>query len=64
MLQKQIFFLSLMLIVIFISCSKDEATQTNSTGTTNTTAVPEVFKNIYGATSITSDGTYHLLLHR
>jgi len=56
--QKNIFFYSLLVIVILISCSKDDATESSSSGTTNSTAVPEVFKKIYGATSISSDGTY------
>jgi len=44
------------LSLIFLSaCSKNSSTNT----TTNTsTTVPDVYKKIYGATSITSDGTY------
>ena len=49
---------ALVVIVIafgsIISCSNDDSTDT----TTSTTEVPAVYKKIYGATSITSDGTY------
>ena len=37
-----------------ISCSNNDSTDT----TTTTNEVPAVYKKIYGATSITSDGTY------
>lgn len=44
------------------SCSKDAATTTTTTGGSNntvaSTTVPDVYKKIYGASSITSDGTY------
>lgn len=39
-----------------ISCKK--SSDSSSSGTTGTATVPEVYKKIYGATSITSDGTY------
>ena len=53
----------LMLSFLVTSCSKNSTTST-TTPTTNTTTpivsatVPDVYKKIYGATSITSDGTY------
>jgi len=40
--------------ILLFSCTKEETTVTPS----NNTTVPEVYKKIYGATSITSDGTY------
>ncbi|GEM56301.1 hypothetical protein B0A58_15250 [Flavobacterium branchiophilum NBRC 15030 = ATCC 35035] len=39
-----------------ISCSKDDATTTDTSGGSAT--VPAIYQKIYGATSITSDGTY------
>jgi hypothetical protein len=43
------------------SCTKDAATTTTTTdgsnNTTTSTTVPDVYKKIYGASSITSDGT-------
>src|SRR3954462_13060687 len=42
------------LIIIVFSCKKSS---TNDPGTNNNT-VPAVYLKIYGATSITSDGTY------
>lgn len=46
-------------IALFGSCSKDAATSTtSSTNTSTNTVVPDVYKKIYGASSITSDGTY------
>jgi len=52
-------FIALFLIT---SCSKDAATSSSSSSSTNnnttTTVVPDVYKKIYGATSITTDGTY------
>jgi len=41
--------------ILFSSCSKN--TDTTSSGSNNTT-VPDVYKKVYGASSITSDGTY------
>lgn len=41
--------------ILFSSCSKN--TDTPSSGSNNTT-VPDVYKKVYGASSITSDGTY------
>jgi len=49
---------SVFLSLIFLSaCSKDSSTNTTTTPLTNAT-VPDIYKKIYGATSITSDGTY------
>jgi hypothetical protein len=54
--------LKIIALVIFgiglsiISCSSNDST--NTTSTTTIVEVPAVYKNIYGATSITSDGTY------
>ncbi len=49
-------------LVLLQACSKDAATTPSSTNnTTNpvvSETVPEIYKNIYGASSITSDGTY------
>jgi len=39
----------LVLIIVFVRCTKDDLT---------TMEVPDVYKKIYGATSITSDGTW------
>lgn len=41
-------------IIVLVSCNKDET----STTTPVSTEVPAVYKKVYGATSITSDGTY------
>ena len=50
--------LPLLSLIILGACSKDSGTNT-STNTNGTNAtVPDVYKNIYGASSITSDGTY------
>jgi len=48
----------LLIIMIFsgASCSKSSDSGSGTGGGTAT--VPEVYKKIYGATSITSDGTY------
>jgi hypothetical protein len=49
-------------LVLLQACSKDAATTPSSTNnTTNpvvSETVPEIYKKIYGASSITSDGTY------
>ncbi|MBU0696886.1 MAG: YHYH protein [Bacteroidetes bacterium] len=42
--------------IIISSCKKSSTTIT--TGTSGTSTVPDIYKKIYGATSITSDGTY------
>lgn len=43
--------------IFFVSCSKSTPSNSTTTPTVNAT-VPEVYKKIYGASSITSDGTY------
>jgi hypothetical protein len=45
---------SFMIALLLISCSKEESSVTPTTNTT----VPDVYKKIYGAVSMTSDGTY------
>lgn len=45
------------LIAITVSCSKSSSTTTTTT-TNSSVAVPAVYLKIYGATSITNDGTY------
>lgn len=52
--------LTLTAIVVSLSCKKS-STSTSDIGTSNNTTVPEVYKKIYGATSITSDGTYIII---
>ncbi len=49
--------LVMMVVVIFIAACKKSSTDTTGTGS-GTTTVPDVYKKIYGAISITSDGTY------
>lgn len=44
----------LALLCIILACKKTETSPTNTTSA----VVPDVYKKIYGATSITSDGTY------
>lgn len=46
---------AIILVIIGVACKKSFADNTSGTATTS---VPEVYKKIYGATSITSDGTY------
>ncbi|MFN3381436.1 MAG: YHYH protein [Runella zeae] len=41
-------------IIVLVSCNKEDT----STTTPVSTEVPAVYKKVYGATSITSDGTY------
>ena len=48
-------FSLLSLIFLFTSCSKNDAANTT---TNSSTIVPAVYNKIYGATSITNDGTY------
>ena len=43
------------LVIFLASCSKSSTT---STTTTSSVAVPAVYAKIYGATSITNDGTF------
>jgi hypothetical protein len=47
----------LCLIGLAIGCKTEDASVTPTTTTTSTT-VPDVYKKLYGATSITSDGTF------
>lgn len=47
-------FGTFILLPVFFACSKND----NVTPTVNSSTVPEVYKKIYGASSITSDGTY------
>ena len=47
---------SVLSLAVFSNCSKDE--EDSITSTTTDAEVPAVYKKIYGATSITSDGTY------
>lgn len=56
---KNSFFTFLALIILFSACKK-AATSTPSIPSTPSTpsSVPDVYKKIYGATSITSDGTF------
>ncbi|WPR72841.1 YHYH protein [Flavobacterium sp. NG2] len=44
-------------ILLFLACSNSDDNSTAAT-TTPTSTVPDVYKKIYGATSITTDGTY------
>jgi hypothetical protein len=46
----------LMILMLSVSCGKN--TDSTPTDTGGNTTVPDVYKKIYGATSITSDGTY------
>ena len=58
MINKITFFL--MFSFVAAACSKSSTTTTTTTPPTTTVGntVPDVYKKIYGATSITSDGTY------
>ncbi len=47
-----------MLVFAALSFSCKKTTDDTGTGTGGTTTVPAVYQKIYGATSITSDGTY------
>ena len=49
------------LLILTTSCSKNDTTTTTTSSTTTVTTnnkVPAVYNKIYGATSITNDGTY------
>jgi len=48
-----IILLTAIIIYSFSSCSKSNSSSSGSTDT-----VPTIYKKIYGATSITNDGTY------
>jgi hypothetical protein len=56
-------YFTLSAILFLQACSKDVTTTTPTSSTTNTTnpvvseTVPDIYKKIYGASSITSDGT-------
>ncbi len=41
-----------------LACSKDSDTSSNNSGDGTTYTVPDVYKKIYGASTITNDGTY------
>lgn len=46
-------------ILLFLACSNSDSTSSTTTPpNNNTNTVPAVYSKIYGATSITSDGTY------
>jgi hypothetical protein len=47
----------IILFGIILSCKKDKTT-TTETPSTGTNTVPAIYSKMYGATSITSDGTY------
>ena len=52
-------YLVILIPVVFImACSQDETTTPTPTTPTSDTTVPAVYKKIYGASSITSDGTF------
>lgn len=46
-----------MMLALVLACTKDNVS-TSGSSTTSSTTVPEVYKKIYGASSITSDGTF------
>ena len=48
----------IMIFLGLVSCSEDDKVTTNET-----IEVPDVYFKIYGATSITSDGTYVTIKH-
>lgn len=46
-------------VLLFLACSNsDSVSETPITPISNTSTLPEVYKKIYGASSITTDGTY------
>ena len=53
-LKNPLFLLACVGLVALVSCSKEEEAPTDTPDNT----VPEVYTKIYGATSITSDGTF------
>ncbi len=56
---RKLFIIPISIMAIFLigfSCKKDNST--NNGTTTGTATVPTIYSKIYGATSITSDGTY------
>jgi hypothetical protein len=50
--------LPILFLFTLISCSKSKDSTISTDTTTASATVPDVYKKIYGATSITSDGTY------
>ena len=61
LLTKTLRYLAFLMPLVFVmACSQDETPTTTPTPTTPTsdTTVPAVYNKIYGATSITSDGTF------
>ncbi|HEX4373723.1 MAG TPA: YHYH protein [Puia sp.] len=56
---KPLSFVAIIAIIIssFFSCSKNNSSGSGS-GSDSTDTVPAIYKKIYGATSITTDGTY------
>lgn len=48
----------LFLVVVVLSCSKSSDTVTPTPAPTTTAEVPAIYKKIYGASSVTSDGTF------
>jgi hypothetical protein len=59
----QILINTLLACILLTSCSKDvtsnlTSSSSSNNGNTTSTVVPDVYKKIYGASSITSDGTY------
>ena len=52
-----VLFVGFISVSLLFCCSKS-SDQTSVTPATTDTAVPDVYKKLYGATSITSDGTY------
>lgn len=60
---KLFYYLLCSTLFMFQSCTKDAPTSTGSMSSNNnitvvSTTVPDVYKKIYGATSVSSDGTY------
>ena len=52
-----VYHISFIVIILSASCSKSTSSSTTTSPTT-TVAVPAVYSKLYGATSITNDGTY------
>jgi len=59
LLNKTLRHLAFLMPLLFgMACSEEETTPTTPTNPTSDTTVPAVYKKIYGASSITSDGTF------
>lgn len=56
MCRLNVFIVSFIAIFLLLACS--DSSDSSSGTTTPSVTVPDVYKKIYGATSITSDGTY------